>query len=449
VSAANPAVPKLGNLRYYILFLIFAVTAVNYADRAIVSIAGPAMADEFGLDPVALGLIFSAFGWSYALGQLPGGWILDRFGTKWVYAASITLWSAFTFFQGLVGFVTGGAAFALLFGLRFMVGLSEAPSFPANARLVSAWFPTVERGFASAVFNSAQYFATVIFAPFMAWIVHDFGWRRVFWVMGVLGIGVALIWIRVIHSPRQHPRMSEQELALLSEGGALLDSEESTPATRKGHGWNVIRQLLTNRMLVGIYLAQYSITTLTYFFLTWFPVYLVKERGFTILQAGFAAVAPALCGFLGGILGGIISDRLLKATGSLTLARKAPIVAGMLLSTVIIACNFVDSSAVVVALIALAFFGKGIGSLGWAVVSDTSPWQAPGLNAGLFNTFGNLAGITTPIAIGYIVKASGGSFAGALAFVALNALVALASYLLVVGKIERVELRAELRPPPH
>lgn len=441
MSAENPTVRKIGNLRYYILFLIFVVTAVNYADRAIVSIAGPAMADEFGLDPVALGLVFSAFGWSYALGQLPGGWILDRFGTKWVYAASIALWSAFTLFQGLVGFVTGGTAFALLFGLRFMVGLSEAPSFPANARIVSAWFPGVERGFASAVFNSAQYFATVIFAPFMAWIVHDFGWRKVFWVMGVLGIGVTLIWIRVIHSPRQHPRMSEQELALLSEGGAMLDSEESTPANRKGHGWNVIRQLLTNRMLVGIYLAQYSITTLTYFFLTWFPVYLVKERGFTILQAGFAAIAPALCGFLGGILGGIISDRLLKATGSLTLARKAPIVAGMLLSTVIIVCNFVDSSAVVVAVIALAFFGKGIGSLGWAVVSDTSPRQAPGLNAGLFNTFGNLAGITTPIAIGYIVKASGGSFAGALAFVALNAVVALVSYLLIVGKIERVELR--------
>ena len=441
MSTATPAVPKIANLRYYILFLIFAVTAVNYADRAIVSIAGPAMADEFALDPVALGLIFSAFGWSYALGQLPGGWILDRFGTKWVYAASITLWSAFTLFQGLVGFVTGGTAFALLFGLRFMVGLSEAPSFPANARIVSAWFPSVERGFASAVFNSAQYFATVIFAPFMAWIVHDFGWRKVFWVMGALGICVVLIWISVIHSPRQHPRMSEQELALLSEGGALLDTEESTQATRKGHGWDVIRQLLTNRMLVGIYIAQYSITTLTYFFLTWFPVYLVKERGFTILQAGFAAIAPALCGFLGGILGGIISDRLLKSTGSLTLARKVPIVAGMLLSTVIVVCNFVDSSAVVVALIALAFFGKGVGSLGWAVVSDTSPRQAPGLNAGLFNTFGNLAGITTPIAIGYIVKASGGSFAGALAFVALNAVVALVSYLLVVGKIERVELR--------
>jgi ACS family glucarate transporter-like MFS transporter len=440
VSAASLAVTKINNLRYYILFLIFAVTAVNYADRAIVSIAGPALADELGLDPVALGFIFSAFGWSYAIGQLPGGWILDRFGTKWVYAISITLWSTFTLCQGLVGFVTGGAAFALLFALRFLVGLSEAPSFPANARLVAAWFPSAERGFASAVFNSAQYFATVIFAPFMAWIVHDFGWRNVFWVMGVIGIGVALIWIRVIHAPRQHPRMSEQELAMLSEGGALLDAEEGTAKTRKGHGWNVIRQLLTNRMLIGIYIAQYSITTMTYFFLTWFPVYLVKERGFSILQAGFAAILPALCGFLGGILGGIISDRLLKATNSLTLARKIPIVAGMLLSTVIIVCNYVDSAVVVVTLIALAFFGKGVGSLGWAVVSDTSPRQAPGLNAGLFNTFGNVAGITTPIAIGYIVKASGGSFSGALVFVALNALAALVCYLFVVGRIERVEL---------
>jgi ACS family glucarate transporter-like MFS transporter len=193
-------------------------------------------------------------------------------------------------------------------------------------------------------------------------------------------------------------------------------------------------------MLIGIYIAQYSITTLTYFFLTWFPVYLVKERGFSILQAGFAATLPALCGFLGGILGGIISDRILKASGSLTRARKIPIVAGMLLSTVIIVCNFVDSAVVVVTLIALAFFGKGVGSLGWAVVSDTAPRQAPGLNAGLFNTFGNAAAITTPIAIGYIVKASGGSFAGALVFVALNALLALVCYLFIVGRIERVEL---------
>jgi ACS family glucarate transporter-like MFS transporter len=389
-----------------------------------------------------VGYIFSAFGWSYVIGQLPGGWILDRFGSKWVYAASITLWSAFTVLQGAVGFLAGGAAVALLFTLRFLVGLAEAPSFPANARVVAAWFPTTERGFASSAFNSAQYFATVLFAPFMAWIVHDYGWRNVFWIMGAIGFGAALIWINAMHAPRRHPWVRKGEIDYLVEGGALVDMDDAPPAARAAAGpsWAAIGQLLSNRMLIGIYLAQYCITTLTYFFLTWFPVYLVKERGLSILQAGFAATLPALCGFFGSILGGLLSDRILKRTGSLTLARKVPIVAGLLLSTTIIACNYVDAPAAVIGFMTLAFFGKGIGSLGWAVVADTSPKEIPGLNAGVFNTFGNIAGITTPIVIGYIVQGSG-SFVGALVFVAVNAVLALTSYLFVVGKIRRVVLR--------
>ena len=444
VAATAISTVRVGRLRYLILALIFGITVVNYADRAVISIAGPKLADALGLTPVAMGYIFSAFGWSYALGQLPGGWILDRFGSKWVYAASITIWSAFTVLQGAVGFFTGATAVALLFALRFLVGLAEAPSFPANARVVAAWFPTGERGFASAVFNSAQYFSTVLFAPLMAWIVHSFGWQHVFWVMGVIGFLAALVWVTVIQSPRRHPQMTPAELDHLVQGGALVDMDTPVAESDRppGPSWSALKQLLTNRMLLGVYVAQYCITTLTYFFLTWFPVYLVKERGLSILQAGFAAVLPALCGFLGGILGGLISDRLLKATGSLTLARKVPIVGGMLLSTVIIACNYVDTPAAVIALMTLAFFGKGVGSLGWAVVADTSPKETPGLNAGLFNTFGNVAGITTPIAIGYIVQSHGGSFTGALVFVALNALVALVSYLVVVGDIRRVVLKS-------
>jgi ACS family glucarate transporter-like MFS transporter len=432
----------VGKLRFLILGLIFFITVVNYADRSIISIAGPNLSDELGLSPVTMGYIFSAFGWSYVIGQLPGGWLLDRFGSKWVYATSIALWSLFTFFQGAVGFFTGAAAVALLFALRFLVGLAEAPSFPANARIVSAWFPTAERGFASAVFNSAQYFSTVLFAPFMAWIVHDFGWRHVFWVMGLVGIAMALIWVTFIHAPKRHPLIRQPEVDHLVAGGALVDIEEAkAEKTNGGPSWGAIKQLLTNRMLLGVYVAQYCITTLTYFFLTWFPVYLVKERGLSILQAGFAATLPALCGFFGGILGGIISDAILKRSGSLTFARKIPIVAGMLLSTTIIACNYVSEPAAVIGFMTLAFFGKGIGSLGWAVVSDTSPKEIPGLNAGLFNTFGNVAGITTPIAIGYIVEASGGSFTGALVFVAVNAVVALVSYLFIVGEIRRVSLK--------
>jgi ACS family glucarate transporter-like MFS transporter len=140
------------------------------------------------------------------------------------------------------------------------------------------------------------------------------------------------------------------------------------------------------------------------------------------------------------VLGGVISDAILRKTNSLTLARKIPIVGGMLLSMTIIACNYVEGQALVIGFMALAFFGKGIGALGWAVVSDTSPKEAGGVSGGLFNTFGNLSSITTPIIIGYILAATG-SFNGALVFVGANALVAAFAYLVIVGKIERVKLR--------
>jgi len=442
-TAVNPTNSKMSNFRYFLLAIIFFLTVVNYADRAIISIAGPAISDEFGLSAIELGFIFSAFGWSYVIGQLPGGWLLDRFGTKWVYATCVGIWSLFTLLQG---FVAGAAAVALLFTLRLLVGLSEAPSFPANSRVVSMWFPTQERGLAAAVFNSAQYLATVLFAPLMGWIVYSYGWREVFWLMGGIGIVAMFIWLKVFRTPHGHAAKSTEntkELEYVVEGGALVDIDETGDQQKKTSiTWSAVKQLLTNRMLIGVYLAQYCIVTLTWFFLTWFPVYLVQERGFSILQAGFVAVLPALCGFLGGILGGIISDQLFRRTGSLTLARKTPIIIGMLLATTMIICNYVDSPVMVVALMTLAFFGKGLGALGWAVVTDTSPKELPGLNAGLFNTFGNIAGITTPIAIGYLVEMNDGSFTTALVFVAVNALVAIFSYLFLVGEIKRVVIKS-------
>lgn len=427
-------------VRLLIVAMLFAATTINYADRATISIAGPDMAKELGLSPVQMGYVFSAFAWSYVLAQIPGGWLLDRYSVKWVYAAAVALWSAFTLVQGAVGFFTGLTAVVLLFALRLAVGLTEAPVFPANARIVAAWFPTRERGMASAFFNSAQYFATVLFTPLMAWIVHNFGWHHVFTSMGLLGIVFAVVWLRVVDSPKNHPSMNQAERDYIEAGGALLDMDGQS-RSKQGDAGRTLRQLLANRMLLGIYIGQYCITVLTYFFLTWFPVYLVKERGLSILQAGFAAVLPALCGFIGGILGGVISDMLLRRGFSLTAARKIPIVGGMLLSMSIIGCNYVQADALVVGLMALAFFGKGIGALGWAVVADTSPRESGGLSGGLFNTFGNTAGITTPIAIGYIVQSTG-SFNGALVFVGLNALVACFCYLVVVGEIRRVELKA-------
>jgi ACS family glucarate transporter-like MFS transporter len=446
-TAMPGATTKLASrTRWSILAILFIVTTVNYADRASISIAGPEIRKALGLSPVEMGFVFSAFAWSYVAAQLPGGWLLDRFGSKITYFFSIFLWSLFTLLTGGVGFLTGAAAVGTLFVLRFLVGAAEAPSFPGNSRITSAWFPTHERGLASALFNSAQYFATVLFAPIMGWLVHSFGWESVFIVMGGLGIALAFVWLKVIHGPKNHPSVSASELKYIEEGGALVDLDGAKRAAQAPAVDTLacVKELLSNRMLLGVYIGQYCINTLTYFFLTWFPVYLVQERHMTILKAGFVASLPAIAGFLGGVVGGTISDRMAKAGFSLSMARKVPIVCGMLLSMSMIACNYIEADALVVAVMALAFFGKGVGALGWAVVADTSPKEAGGLSGALFNTFGNIAGITTPIVIGYILQGTG-SFAGALVYVGANAAVTIFSYVFIVGEIRRVKLVTSLR----
>ncbi len=446
-------------VRYGIVAMLFAVTIVNYADRATIAIAGPVMAKDLSLSAVQMGFIFSAFGWSYVLAQMPGGWLLDRFGSKAVYFGSISLWSLFTIAVGGVQLFGAGVAVYALFALRFMVGLAEAPSFPANSRIVAAWFPASERGTASAIFNSAQYFATVLFAPIMGYITVTFGWPEVFYFMGVLGLLVSVIWLKVIYMPRTHPRISPVEFDYIERGGALVNMDAdlgSTPpgpmtiaatgtaqplATATGPQIGDLKQLLANRMMLGMFLGQFCINAITYFFITWFPVYLVQQRHMSILSAGLVASIPAICGFAGGVLGGVWSDHLLRRGWSLTAARKTPIVLGMMMSMVMVICNYVDAQWLVVAVMALAFFGKGIGALGWAVMADTVPREMAGLAGGLFNMFGNISSITTPIVIGFIIQGTG-SFNGALVFIAANAAVAIFSYLVIVGEIRRLHLRS-------
>ncbi|PGH57466.1 MFS transporter [Azospirillum palustre] len=441
-AAAQPAA-KQTRVRYLILAMLFLVTVINYADRATLSITGPVISKELGINAAEMGFIFSAFGWAYVLGQLPGGWLLDRYGSKIVYGLSIFIWSVFTLMQGSIGFLAGGTAVATLFALRFAVGFAEAPSFPGNSRVVAAWFPGQERATASAIFNSAQYFATVLFAPLMGWLTHSFGWHWVFGVMGGLGIVMAGVWMKTVYAPKDHPRINQAELDHIAAGGGLVnmdDGQKKAVSAESGAKWDYIRQLFASRMMVGIFLGQFCINAITYFFITWFPVYLVQARGMSILNAGFIASIPAICGFVGGILGGVMSDAMLRRGYSLTAARKTPIVLGMVMSMAMIACNYTDLQWVIVSLMALAFFGKGIGALGWAVMSDCAPKEITGLSGGVFNMCGNLSSISTPIIIGYIIQSSG-SFNGALVFVGANALIAAVSYLVVVGEIKRMELK--------
>ncbi|MCP1659629.1 MFS transporter [Neisseria perflava] len=443
VSTQPDAQMKRTNVRWGIVVLLFLVTAVNYGDRATLAIAGKPMAEAVGIDAAGMGWIFSAFSWAYVLGQLPGGWLLDKFGSKKVYFFSIFFWSLFTLFQAGVGLFTGMWALIILFSLRFLVGISESPSFPGNSRIAAAWFPAKERATAVSIYNSAQYFATVIFAPIMGWLTVEFGWQSVFIFMGVVGLLISVVWLKMIYDPKDHPRANKAEVEYIEAGGGLVNMDQNKSDTSKkneGPKLGYIKQLLTNRMMLGVYLGQYCINCLTFFFITWFPVYLATERGLDLKSVGFIAAIPAICGFLGGLTGGVISDTLMKKTNNLAVARKTPIVLGMLFSMTMVFCNYVDSIYLVVLFMSMAFFGKGVGALGWAVMADTAPKEIMGLAGGLFNMCGNLSGIVSPIVIGYIV-AQTGKFEWALVFVALHALVAAFSFLFIVGPIKRMELK--------
>lgn len=429
------------HIRYLIVTMLFIASCFSYGDRVALSIAGSAMEKELALDPVKLGWLLSGFSWAYVAGQLPSGGLLDRFGSKRVYGISIVAWSVCAFLIGFTGHLGASAAFTVIFSLRLLSGLAQAPVFPGNGRIVAAWFPTAERGGASAIFNASQYFALVAFAPLFGWLTHSYGWRSCFWFMGVFGCLLAFAWWKLVYNVTEHPMISQTEIETIERGGGLVNVDRVAGVRSRSNPmtWAGVRQLLGQRMLVGIYLGQMCITTLTYFFLTWFPIYLVQARHMSILKGGVAAALPALCGSIGGVLGGVSSDTLLRRGASLTFARKLPIIAGMLLSMTMIACNYTNVQAMVMFLMSLAFFGKGFGALGWTVIADTSPKELIGLNGGLFNLFGNISGITTPIVIGYIVKKTG-SFHDALIFVGAAALMAIFSYGVIVGEIKRLEL---------
>lgn len=425
--------------RYYILFMITLVLTLATGDRATLSVAGPEMQKELGISAVEIGYLFSAFSWAYVISMTPAGWVADKIGSIRAMFLGILLWSVMTVLMGLVSYITFVVPALLI--LRFLLGVCESPVGPSAGRIIAAWFPSQERGVAGAIFNSAQYASLAIFTPLMAWLCHAFGWDHVFIVMGVIGIVIAFCWSKFFHVPTKHPGINNEEMEYLKEGGALveLDTVPSIKDERKRAGLQEIAQLFKSRMLIGIFIGQYCISAITWFFMTWFPIYLVKERGMSILQAGFMASVPAICGLAGGILSGFFSDWLLRKTNNLSLARKVPITIGLTMSASMILCNYVGSEALVMFLMSAAFFGKGFGSLGWAVVADTAPKEIIGTTGGLFNSLGNIAGIITPVVIGYILQETN-SFANALVFVGTHGIIAVCSYWFIVGKIERLKI---------
>ena len=426
------------HVRYLIITILFVVSCFSFADRSALSQAVTSMPADLDMTAGRLQYLLFAFGLAYALGQLPSGGLLDRFGSKRVYGIAIIGWSICAFLTAFAGYLAASAAFTAIFLLRVLSGLFQSPVFPGNGRIVAAWFPTSERGRASAIFNASQYFALPIFAPIFGWLIHVAGWRSCFWFMGALGCVLTIVWYTTIYGVKEHPRVSQAEIEIIERGGGLVNTDSASSVKKNTLTWSTVNMLLSYRMLVGVYIGQYCITTLTWFFLTWFPLYLAQARHMSVIKVGFAAAVPGLCGGVGGILGGIISDSLLRRGHSLSLSRKLPIMAGMALSMVIIACNYSASQSLMLLFMSISFFGKGIGALGWTVISDTSPKGMVGMNGALFNLFGNLAGITTPLIIGPIVVRTH-SYNGALVFIASIAFCVILSYAFIVGEIKRLD----------
>jgi len=424
----NAVSMKPTRARLTVLVLISVATLINYLDRSVMGVAKPAITGEFQISPEMMGLIFSAFSWTYAVAQIPGGYVIDRLGTRLTYALSLGLWSLSTALHGLTTGIVG------LFSARMALGLAEAPCFPANSRVLSTWFPQNERAKATGVYTVGEYIGLGLLIPVLGWIMANYGWRSLFFLVGAIGIVFAFIFHRLYRDPQDSSTVNQAELDLITAGGGFTSGSVTS-----GFSWSNVRKLVSTRQIAGASIGQFCSNSTLVFFLTWFPSYLAEERGMTFIKAGFAVSLPYIGASIGVMLGGFVSDWLIRRTGSPSIGRKVPIIAGLLLTSTMISANFLESNTAVIVVMSIAFFGQGLAGLGWTLLSDVAPREMMGLTGGLFNFFTNLAGIITPLVVGFVVGATG-SFYGALAYIGALGIIGAAAYIFILGPVERVSI---------
>ncbi|MER7014235.1 MFS transporter [Saccharopolyspora sp. NPDC000359] len=417
--------------RVLIAVLLFGTVVINYLDRSNLSIALPAIAEEMELSTAQQGLLLSAFGWTYAAVQIPGGWLVDRIRPRVLYPLCLVLWSLATLFMGMVG------GFVALIVLRLMVGACEAPAYPINSRVAAVWFPERERATAIGFYTSGQFIGLALLTPVLSWLQAAVSWHWVFILTGLVGIAWGAVWYFGYREPRES-RANAAEVELIRSGGGLVDLVDEQPRRARITRGD-LATVLGRRKLWGIYLGQFCLTSTLWFFLTWFPTYLVDYRGMDYIKSGFLASLPFVAALVGVLASGLVSDFLLRRGASLGLARKAPIIIGLLLSTLMVGAGFTDSTALVIAFLSVAFFGNGLASITWSLVSALAPERLLGLTGGMFNFIGNLSSIATPIVIGFLVTED--SFTPAFGYMTVVTVAGILSYVLLVGRVERVAER--------
>ncbi|WLE58692.1 MFS transporter [Burkholderia plantarii] len=428
--AAQAGAARRTRVRYFILSMLLVATILNYVDRSALGIVAPALSKELGLTRVQMGELFAAFGAAYSVALLPAGILADVLGSRAAYALSLLGWSLATLTQGMA------LGYRMLLGSRLAMGALEAPAFPSNARAVTLWFPVQERGFATSVYVMGQYIGTPLFAGLLLWVSTAFGWRAVFFATGGFGIVFSAIWFRLYRDPSRHASASAAELQHINEGRPVA-TRAGKP--RERFDWRMALRLLGYRQILAICLGKFCNNTLLVFFTTWFMTYLVEERHMSMIKVGFFQALPFVGATLGILLAGFLSDFCIRRGVSVSAARKAPLMIGTFLGASIMLVNFVQSNAVVIAVLTVAFFAQGIGSMSWAAVSEIAPKQYVGLTSSITSLAANIAAVTTPLMIGYVTQHTG-NFFWALNLMGAICLVGTLSYSVLLGKLSRIEL---------
>ena len=391
-SGAAAGAVKATKTRWVVLFLISLMYLICYMDRSNISVAEPEIAKQFGLSKSAMGLVLAAFTWAYAVGQIPAGWLGDRFGPKRVLTAIMTLWSA-------TAMMTGAAfGFGSLFGARFSLGLSEAGAFPVASRGMQLWFPRVERGRIQGTTHFFSRFAVAI-TPFIAGsILLAFGWRAIFYIFGSLGIVWAIgfnLFYRNL--PEEHKGVNRAELARirgLNEDGSV----KAAAVIRLATPW---KRILLSPNMWFISLGYFCFFFGTNFYLTWYPTYLREHLHMSIRSLGIWGSLPLFAGMAGDIVGGSLSDMIFKTTGNAKVARRVVAAPGFVLAGVFVIPAALTPSTFtsIVCLASSFFFLEWVIGPAWAVPMDVGG-QFSGTVTGVMNMVGALGGASTAVVYG-------------------------------------------------
>ena len=417
--------------RWLVVWLVFLGLTINYLDRASLSVALPFMGEEFELSATEQGLVFAAFFWAYDACQLLAGWYVDKVGPRRSLFIAALWWSIFT---ALTAFSRG---FWSLVTFRFLLGVGESPAPSSAAKVVGTWFPTRERAFATSIWDSGSRVGAVIALPVVTGIVALLNWQAVFIIIGGVGVIWAFVWWRIYRDPDQATRANAAEVEYVVAGGARTSRDD--PAEGETITW---RQLFRYRTVLAMMFGFFCLNSVIYFFITFFPTYLVTERGFSLLKLGFFGAVPGLCAVVAGWTGGLVADRAIRAGHSVTRVRKTQIVGGMVGGSVIMFAAVVPEAWMALALLAIAYSSLTVAGTGiWSLPADVAPSSRHiGSIGGIQNFASNLAGIFTPILIGVLVDRTG-SFVLPLALIGVVALIGAFNYLVLLGKVEPLKIR--------